>query len=92
MGSKFETFGTRERTVVSISAGPKAIEELTMDALVPAIKEPMFFKYEMFHPWDQAKRAANCPVNEAFHQASFSVSFQKNIISILKQGFQIEEN
>lgn len=72
MGSKFETFGTRERTVVSISAGPKAIEELTMDALVPAIKEPMFFKYEMFHPWDQAKRAANCPVNEAFHQASFS--------------------
>ena len=73
MGAKFETFGTRERTTISISAGPKAIEELAMDVLVPSIQSPLFLKYEMYFPWDQAKRAAKCPVDEAFHQASFSV-------------------
>ena len=74
MGGKFETMGTRERTIISISAGPKAIEELAMDVLVPSLLSPMFFKYEMFFPWDQAKRAAKCPVDNAFHEASFSVS------------------
>jgi len=72
MGGKFETMGTRERTIISISAGPKAIEELAMDVLVPSLLSPMFFKYEMFFPWDQAKRAAKCPVDNAFHEASFS--------------------
>merc|ERR1712002_611264 len=72
MGAKFETFGTRERTTISVTAGPKAIEELTLDVLVPSLLSPMFYKYELFFPWDQAKRAANCPVDEAFHQASFS--------------------
>ena len=74
MGGKFETVGTRERTIISISAGRKAIEELALDVLVPSLLEPMFFKYEMYYPWAQAKNAANCPVDEAFHQASFSVS------------------
>merc|ERR1712176_1148890 len=72
MGGKFETMGTRERTIISVTAGPKAIEELTMDVLVPSLLSPMFYKYELFFTWDQAKRAANCPVDEAFHQASFS--------------------
>ena len=74
MGGEFETFGNRERTVVSISAGPKAIEELTTDVLVPSINQPLFLKYEMFHPWSQAKSAGSCPVDNAFHQASFTVS------------------
>merc|ERR1712055_134799 len=46
MGAKFETWGNRERTTISITAGPKAIEELAMDALVPALLSPMHFKYE----------------------------------------------
>lgn len=74
MGGEFETFGNRERTVVSISAGPKAIEELATDVLVPSINQPLFLKYEMFHPWSQAKAAGSCPVDNAFHQASFTVS------------------
>lgn len=72
MGGKFETFGNRERTTITITAGPKAIEELAMDVLIPSIQSPMFFKYELFFPWDQAKRAAKCPFDEAFHQATFS--------------------
>jgi len=72
MGGKFETMGSRERTVISVTAGPKAIEELAMDVLVPSLLSPMFFKYEMFFPWDQAKRAPKCPVDNAFHEASFS--------------------
>lgn len=72
MGGKFETFGTRERTIISITAGPKAIEELAMDVLVPSLLEPMFFKYEMYYPWAQALKAPKCPVDEAFHAASFS--------------------
>lgn len=72
MGGKFETFGTRERTVISITSGKKAIEELALDVLVPSLLEPMFFKYEMYYPWAQAKAAATCPVDEAFHQVSFS--------------------
>jgi len=72
MGGEFETFGNRERTVVSISAGPKAIEELATDVLVPSINQPLFLKYEMFHPWSQAKAAGACPVDNAFHQASFT--------------------
>merc|ERR1739848_718425 len=48
MGAKFETFGTRERTTISVTAGPKAIEELTLDVLVPSLLSPMFYKYELF--------------------------------------------
>jgi len=79
MGGKFETFATRERTTISISAGPKAIEELAMDVLVPSIQSPLFLKYEMYYPWDQAKRAAKCPVDEAFHQATFSGGLSNKI-------------
>lgn len=79
MGAKFETIGTRERTIISITAGPKAIEELAMDVLVPSLLEPMFFKYEMYYPWAQAKNAAVCPVDEAFHQASFSGGLSNKI-------------
>merc|ERR1712193_560354 len=78
MGGEFETFGNRERTVVSISAGPKAIEELTTDVLVPSINQPLFLKYEMFHPWSQAKSAGSCPVDNDFHQATFTGGLSNN--------------
>lgn len=79
MGAKFETIGTRERTIISITSGKKAIEELALDVLVPSLLEPMFFKYEMYFPWAQAKEAAICPVDEAFHRASFSGGLSNNL-------------
>ena len=45
MGGKFETMGSRERTVISVTAGPKAIEELAMDVLVPSLLSPMVGLY-----------------------------------------------
>merc|ERR1712002_1398637 len=40
MGAKFETFGTRERTTISVTAGPKAIEELTWTCSSPPYSHP----------------------------------------------------
>ena len=74
MGGKFTTSGTREKTIINLQAGPKAIEELTMDVLVPSLRQPIFHKWEMTHPWDQAKNQAECPWSESFHAASFTVS------------------
>jgi len=71
MGASLTTSGTRERTVVNISAGPKAIDELALDVVVPSIMQPVFFKWEMTHAWESAKNQAECPVSQAFHANSF---------------------
>ena len=74
MGAKLTTSGTRERTVVNVCAGPKAIEEIAMDVVLPSIMQPVFFKWEMTHAWESAKHQGECPVSEAFHANSFKVS------------------
>jgi len=71
MGATLTTSGTRERTLINIVAGPKAIEELAMDVIIPAIQQPVFHKWETNIAWDAAKKQADCPVSEAFHAASF---------------------
>merc|ERR1712227_89779 len=71
MGASLTTSGTRERTVVNISAGPKAIDELALDVVVPSIMQPVFFKWEMTNAWESAKNQAECPVSQAFHANSF---------------------
>ena len=71
MGATLTTSGTRERTLINLVAGPKAIEELAMDVIIPAIQQPVFHKWETNIAWDAAKKQADCPVSEAFHAASF---------------------
>jgi len=71
LGGKLTTSGTRERTVVNVTAGPKAIDELALDVAVPSILQPVFFKWEMTHCWESAKHQPECPVSEAFHANSF---------------------
>jgi len=71
MGASFTTSGTRERTLINIVAGPKAIEELAMDVIIPSIQQPVFHKWETNLAWDAAKKQGECPVMEAFHSASF---------------------
>jgi len=71
MGASFTTSGTRERTLINIVAGPKAIEELAMDVILPSIQQPVFHKWETNLAWDAAKKQGECPVMEAFHSASF---------------------
>ena len=86
LGGKLTTSGTRERTVINVTSGPKAIEELALDVVIPSILQPVFFKWEMTHCWESAKNQPECPVSEAFHANSFKVSFQlfKNSILFLK--------
>jgi len=71
MGASLTTSGTRERTLINLVAGPKAIEELALDVIVPSIQQPLFHKWETNLAWDAAKAQAECPVMEAFHSASF---------------------
>merc|ERR1711970_697914 len=71
MGASLTTSGTRERTLINIVAGPKALEELAMDVIIPSIQQPLFHKWETNLAWDAAKAQAECPVMEAFHSASF---------------------
>ena len=75
LGGKLTTSGTRERTVINVTSGPKAIEELALDVVI-LILQPVFFKWEMTHCWESAKNQPECPVSEAFHANSFKVSFQ----------------
>merc|ERR1712123_85020 len=75
MGASMSTSGTRERTVLSVCAGPKAIEELALDVMLPSILQPVFFKWEMTQAWESAKNQAECPVSEAFHANSFKGGF-----------------
>jgi len=79
MGATVSTSGTRERTIVNITAGPKAIEELAMDVLVPSLTQPVFFKWETTNAWDQAKHQGECPIMEAFHAASFKGGLANNL-------------
>lgn len=79
MGASMTTSGTRERTVLSVAAGPKAIEELALDVMVPSILQPVFFKWEMTHAWESAKNQAECPVSEAFHANSFQGGLANNV-------------
>jgi len=71
MGASLTTSGTRERTLINIVAGPKAIEELAMDVVLPSIQQPVFHKWETNLAWDAAKKQGECPYMEAFHTASF---------------------
>lgn len=79
MGAKLTTSGTRERTVINVCAGPKAIEEIAMDVVLPSIMQPVFFKWEMTHAWESAKHQAECPVSEAFHANSFKGGLSHNL-------------
>ena len=71
MGATLTTSGTRERTLINLVAGPKAIEELAMDVVLPSIQQPVFHKWETNLAWDAAKKQGECPYMEAFHTASF---------------------
>merc|ERR1711935_254771 len=79
MGASMSTSGTRERTVLSVCAGPKAIEELALDVMLPSILQPVFFKWEMTQAWESAKNQAECPVSEAFHANSFKGGLANNV-------------